>query len=252
MRLCALLLAALSLGSIAHAQSADERTVAREIVRRKGDAVVMVLATLKIRANVGGTEQTVDQQAQANGTILDSTGLTVLSLSTLQPDDVMARSLSARVRPDTRVDVSSEPSDIRMHLADGREIPARLVLRDQDLDLAFVKPIERPSPPLNWIDAPATRASLLDLLFVIQRTSESNGWSTAAAFGSVQLVVDKPRVYYQVALPTVGGNALGSPVFDATGKFVGVIVLRNAGSRGPSLTAVLPADDIRDVAKQAR
>jgi S1-C subfamily serine protease len=139
-----------------------------------------------------------------------------------------------------------------MHLADGREIRARLVLRDQDLDLAFVKPIEPPLPPLNWIDAPATRASLLDLLFVIQRTSEANGWSTAAAFGSVQLVVDKPRVYYQVAMPALGGNALGSPVFDATGRFVGVIVMRTSGSRGPSLTAVLPADDIRDVAKQAR
>ncbi len=204
-RTCALILAALSVGVLTYAQSADERTVAREVVKRKSDAVVMVLATLKIRANVGGTEQTVDQQAQANGTILDSTGLTVLSLSTLQPDDMMARSLSARVRPDTRVDVSSEPSDIRMHLADGREIPAKLILRDQDLDLAFVKPVEPPSPPLNWIDAPAAKASLLDLLFVIQRTSETNGWSTAAAFGSVQLVVDKPRVYYQVAMPTLGG-----------------------------------------------
>jgi S1-C subfamily serine protease len=252
MRLSALMLAALSLASLARAQSADERAVARDIVKRKGDAVVMVMATLKIRANVGGTEQTVDQQAQANGTILDSTGLTVLSLSTLQPDDMMTRSLSARVRPDTRVDVSSEPSDIRMHLADGREIPAKLILRDQDLDLAFVKPVQPPSPPLNWVDAPAARASLLDLLFVIQRTSESNGWSTAAAFGSVQLVLDKPRVYYQVAMPVLGGSALGSPVFDAAGRFVGIIVMRSSGSRGPSLTAVLPADDIRDVAKQAR
>ena len=126
------------------------------------------------------------------------------------------------------------------------------MLRDQDLDLAFVKPVQPPSPPLNWVDAPAAKASLLDLLFVIQRTSESNGWSTAAAFGSVQLVIDKPRVYYQVAMPMLGGSALGSPVFDAAGRFVGIIVMRSSGSRGPSLTAVLPADDIRDVAKQAR
>jgi hypothetical protein len=111
-----------------------------------------------------------------------------------------------------------------MHLADGREIPAKLILRDQDLDLAFVKPVQPPSPPLNWVDAPAARASLLDLLFVIQRTSESNGWSTAAAFGSVQLVLDKPRVYYQVAMPVLGGSALGSPVFDAAGRFVGVVM----------------------------
>ena len=233
-------------------QSAEEREVAREIVRKKSDAVVMILATLKIRANVGGQEQTIDQQAQANGTVLDASGLTVLSLSTLQPDDMMARSLSSRVRPDTRVDVTSEPSGIRMHLADGREIPARLILRDPDLDLAFVRPVDPPSPALAWIDAPSAKASLLDLLFVIQRTSETSGWTTAATFGTVQLVVDKPRVYYQVAMPPVGGSALGSPVFEATGKFVGVIVTRTSGSRGPASTAVLPAEDIREVARQAK
>jgi hypothetical protein len=64
-------------------------------------------------------------------------------------------------------------------------------------------------------------------------------------------VIDKPRLYYQIA--TIGGGAgLGSPVFDSTGRFVGVIVLRTSGSRGPSLTGVLPADEIRDVAKQAQ
>src|SRR5205085_11784117 len=66
MRLCALILAALSVGSAVRAQSTEERSLAREIVKKKSDAVVMIMATLKIRANVGGTEQTIDQQAQAN------------------------------------------------------------------------------------------------------------------------------------------------------------------------------------------
>jgi S1-C subfamily serine protease len=233
------------------AQSPEERTTARDVVRRKAEAVVMVMATLKIRANVGGQEQQVEQQAQANGTILDASGLTVLSLSTLQPDDMMARSLSARTRPGTRVDVISEPSNVRMRTGDGREIAARLVLRDEDLDLAFIKPIDPPSPAVTWVDGPAAKPSLLDLLFVIQRTTETSGFSTAATFGNVQLVVDKPRLYFQAAMAGNGASALGSPVFDASGRFVGVIVMRSTGSRGPSLTAILPADDIRDIAKQA-
>ncbi len=233
------------------AQSPEERATARDVVRKKAEAVVMVMATLKIRANVGGQEQQVEQQAQANGTILDAAGLTVLSLSTLQPDDMMARSLSARTRPGTRVDVISEPSNVRMRTGDGREIAARLVLRDEDLDLAFIKPIEPPSPAVTWIDAPAAKPSLLDLLFVIQRTTETSGFSTAATFGNVQLVIDKPRLYFQAAMAGIGASALGSPVFDAAGRFVGVIVMRSTGSRGPALTAILPADDIRDIAKQA-
>ena len=67
----------------------------------------------------------------------------------------------------------------------------------------------------------------------------------------MQLVIDKPRTYYQVAMPTVGGTGLGSPVFDLAGQFVGVIVMRNTGSRGSASPGVLPAEDIRDIAKQA-
>ena len=233
------------------AQSADERSAAREVVKKRGDAVVMVTATLKVRYNVGGREQTSDQQAQANGTVLDASGLTVLSLSTLQPDDLMARSLSARVSPDTKVDVTTEPSEIKMHMADGREVPAKLVLRDQDLDLAFIRPTQASSTPMTCVDAPTAKPSILDLLFVIQRTSEATGWTTAAAFGTVQLVIDKPQTYYQVAMPTVGGSGLGSPIFDPSGRFVGIILLRNTGGRGASASGILPADEIRDIAKQA-
>ena len=35
----------------------------------------MVLATIKLRINIGGREQSTDQATQANATILDSTGL---------------------------------------------------------------------------------------------------------------------------------------------------------------------------------
>jgi hypothetical protein len=233
------------------AQSIEERTAAKDIVNKKANAVVMVMATLKIRANVGGQEQTVEQQAQGNGTIIDAAGLTVLSLSTLQPDGAMARSISSRTRPGTRVDVMSEPSGIRMRLGDGREIPSKLVLRDEDLDLAFIKPSESPEAPVTWIDGATIKPSLLDLLFTIQRTTETSGYSTAATFGHVQLVVDKPRLYYQAVMFGGGASALGSPVFDGAGRFVGVTVMRNTGSRGPTLTAILPADEIREIAKQA-
>src|SRR5262245_32804755 len=82
------------------AQTPDERAVARDVVKKRADAVVMVTGTLKVRANIGGQEQTADQSAQGNATVLDATGLTVMSLSILQPDELMTRQISARVRPD--------------------------------------------------------------------------------------------------------------------------------------------------------
>jgi hypothetical protein len=53
-------------------------------------------------------------------------------------------------------------------------------------------------------------------------------------------------------MPGIGGGSLGSPVFDAAGRFVGLIVTRTSGSRGPTATGVLPAEDVREIAKQAK
>lgn len=242
---------ALGVAAPVRGQSPDERSAARDLVKKRGDAVVMVLATIKIRINIEGRDQMQDQAAQTNATVIDSSGLAVLSLSTLEPDDVMSRQLSQRFGGNAHVEVTSEPTDIRMHLADGRELPAKLVLKDADLDLAFVRPTEPLSAPLTFIDSPSGKASLLDLVFVVSRTSEATGWTTGASFGSVQLVIDKPRTYYLLAM--AGGAAgLGSPLFDTTGRFIGITVMRNPGIRGAApLSGVLPADDIREVAKQA-
>jgi S1-C subfamily serine protease len=244
---------AVSMSTLAGAQTVQDRAAARDVVKKRGDAVVMVLATIKIRASIGGTEQTVDQTAQANATILDPTGLTVLSLSSLQPDDVVTRNISRSVRPGTKVEVTSDPSEIRMHLADGRELPAKLVLRDEDLDLAFLRPTEPLAAPLACVDVPSATPSLMDLLMIVQRTSETTGWAASAAFGTVQLIIDKPQTYYQVPLLTAGGgNGLGSPLFDTAGMFVGVVLMRSTGTKGSGAIGVLPADAIRDVARQAK
>jgi hypothetical protein len=86
-------------------------------------------------------------------------------------------------------------------------------------------------------------------LTLVRRTGEPTGWAPAGAFATVELVIDKPRTYYQVVI--LGGGGPGCPLFDAAGHFVGVLVMRDTGTRGAGALGVLPADDIRDVAKQA-
>jgi S1-C subfamily serine protease len=230
-------------------QTAEERTAARAVVNGRAPAVVVVLATIKVRLNVSGREQTSDQTAQTNATILDPSGLAVMSLQQIQPDEAMTRMYSRQVPGGGRVEVTTEVADMRMHLADGRELPAKLVLRDEDLDLAFVRPTDPLSAPLPFVDATSARPQLLDALTLVRRTGEPTGWAPAGAFATVELVIDKPRTYYQVVI--LGGGGPGCPLFDAAGPFVGVVVMRDTGTRGAGALGVLPADDIRDVAKQA-
>jgi hypothetical protein len=244
---CALA-ALLATANAASGQSADERVAAREVVRKRSDAVVMVMATIKLHVTVNGTEQqATEQPAQTNATILDSSGLTVTSLSMLKPDESLERRIMSQTRPGTKAEVRSELIDLRMRLSDGREVPVRQVLTDTDLDLAFLRPVDPVTPALPAIDAPTFKPAVLDLLVSLQRAQESAGWQPAASFTSVQLVIDKPRTYYLVSTAT----PLGAPVFDPSGRFVGVTVLRATGTRGGGSAAVLPADDVRDVAKQA-
>jgi hypothetical protein len=227
-------------GSPAFGQSSDERAAAREIVARRSDAVVLVLATIKTRMNISGRESTRDQLVQANATVLDEGGLAVMALSMIEPGEIANRTMGAGA-------LSTEAADLRMRLASGEEVPAKIVLRDADLDLVFLTPTTPLPKPIPAVDAPAGVPAVLDLVITIQRSGETTGWRPIATFGYVQMTVDRPRTYHLLSTASV----LGSAVFDIRGRFVGIIV-RVGGARTAPIPVILPADDIREVAKQAK
>jgi hypothetical protein len=230
-------------GAGAAAQTPEERAVARDLLAKHSDAVVQVMATARIRLDMAGHEQSNDQTVEVNGVILDPNGLTVTSLSALHPEETMMR-MGARMGANAP-QISAELSDLRIRLADGREVPAQLVLRDADLDLAFVKPTEAQK---GWpaVTGNTAKPLVMDLVIGLRRMNEVNAWSPAASFSYVQLVIEKPRRYLSLS----GGTGIGSAIFDAKGQWVGVAVMRSQGGRLPSTISVITGDDIREVAKQ--
>jgi hypothetical protein len=224
------------------AQTADERAAARALVDKRSAAVVMVLATVKMRAPSGGRENARDVPVQVNATVIEPNGLSVLSLYALEPGSMTGRGRGG--------EVTSETADLRIRTVDERELPARVVLRDPDLDLVFIRPIDPPAVPMTAIDAPMSTPSLLDLVVIVQRTPETLGWKTFASFAYVQMVMEKPQPYYLVGPAAAAAGGLGFPIFDASGGFVGVMA-RIGGARTGGLAAVVPAEDVREIAKQA-
>lgn len=249
----------------AFGQTADERTAARDLLARRAAAVVTVRATVKMRGLPGpGGGDAMEDTIQVNAVVIDGSGLVVTALSQLDPSDMLKR-LIGGMAPGGPPDISVEQSNIRLRLDNGQEVPARIVLRDKDLDLVFLRPAAAPASPMVSVDMAAPgKVQAADLVLVLQRFGEMTGWKPGVSFGSVQAVVEKPRTLYVVAAPSVNGG-LGSAVFDTSGRFLGLMVMRSQSAGRPSffsmmsgtegaglLPVVLPVEEIAELAKQAK
>lgn len=242
----------------------DDRIAAREIVKRYQNAIVNVRVVLKMRMSMGGREmQSTDESVETVGTLIDTSGLTVLSLSSLNPGAMMSKIIGGMAGGQNRVDLGSEPTDLKIRFPDGREVAAKIVLRDEDLDLAFIRTVTKPDNPVVAIDlSDAARPALLDSVVVLSRLGRVGGWTPAAAFQTIGAIIEKPRTFYVIQNAAAGG--MGTPAFTPSGKVVGLLTMRSVQAGrvgmlsmmgGPEnlglLPVILPASDVLEIAKQA-
>jgi S1-C subfamily serine protease len=152
-----------------------------------------------------------------------------------------------------------EVTDIRLLLNDGTEIPSEIVLRDKDLDLAFIRPKTKPTAAMPAVDlSKSAPAQLLDQVVTLNRLNSAAGRAYAASVERISAIIQKPRTFY-IPDSSMTSTTLGSPAFALDGKVVGVFVMRAITSRGGSsrnyrdsmTTIILPAEDIYKAAKQA-
>jgi len=200
----------------------------RQVLAQHQDAVVTVRLVLKQVVSFGGrdapgTESTVE----VTGTVLDESGLTVISLSSTDPAGTFTKLFSAGggSTDEARMKVDSRLADVVILLPGGRELPAGVVLRDTDLDLAFVRPTRKPAKPLPFVplEAPAT-ARPMDEVVLVSRLGKVASRVPAVSASRIAARVDKPRPFYVLDEST--GSGLGVPVFNLDGDLLGILVLR--------------------------
>ena len=244
------------------AQAQDGRDAMRTVAKKWQDAVVNVRVSLKVRMSMGGREvQSMDDTVEAVATVIDPSGLTVMSLSSLDPGAMMSRLMGAASQGADKMSIVSEPTDVRIRLADGKELPATIVLRDQDLDLAFIRPTAKPAAALVAINlADAETPSILEDLVVLGRLARVGGWAPSASVYGVAAIMERPRTFFVLNGPA----GTGMPAFRANGKLAGLLTIRQidpgrmsmfgmmGGSDGAGVIAVvLPAADVLEIAAQA-
>jgi hypothetical protein len=219
----------------------------RAIFEKNKSAVLWVTAVLKVEMSGGGkTFPTREVNVQALGTVVDTSGLTVVSLSALDP----SAASDGQVVQGVKLTVSSEFDKVRINLPTGEEIPARVVMKDKDTDLAFVMPDadakEKPAKFDCLTFATTPKVQVLDELVCIGRENKALGQAPMASTSEVSAVVTTPRKF------VLGGRYVGGPVFLADGSLIGITVVHRAESGGNPSIVILPAEDVAAVAQQAK
>jgi S1-C subfamily serine protease len=222
----------------------------REIFTRNQHAVVTVQLVQKRSSR--GRQSEVKQDI--TGTVVDPSGLTVLALSACDPYELYRRML-----PDETSLAETEISDVKILLEDGTELPSEIVLRDKDLDLAFIRPKTKPASPMTAVDlSKSTQAQVLDQVITLNRLNPAASRAYAASFERITAVIQKPRTFY-IPDSAMTATGRGSPVFGLDGSMLGVVVMRAVvlpgGAQGDPregmVTVILPAADVLKGAKQA-
>jgi hypothetical protein len=237
------------------AEAQDVGARGREILDKWEKAVVGVRLTIKMRMSEEGKQfQEEESTREIRGTVVDPSGLAVCALSQADPTQMF----SGMMGEQEGYRWETETTAVKLRMADGKEIAAKIVLRDKDLDLAFVRPTEKQAAPLVAVDlAEATKVSVLDEVVVLLRLGEVANRVPAAALDRIAAVIQKPRLLYAPG-PIGQMSSLGCPVFTPEGKAVGLLVARMLPGAGAAsdedmgmMAVIMPAADVLEVAKQA-
>jgi len=230
----------------------DASTKGQEIFEKNQRAVVTVeMVTKTSYSKDGQTSAPTDSKYELTGTVVDPSGLTVLALSGCEPAEFYRR-----VMPEyAAYKAESQINNVKILLNDGNEMPAEIVLRDKDLDLAFIRPKTPPATPMPAVDlTKATSAKVLEQIITLNRLNNASGRTYSAAGERILAVIRKPRTFY-VHDPSNTGTALGSPAFALDGNILGVVVMRTGSSPGSNYrenaaSVIVPAEDILKASKQ--
>lgn len=220
----------------------------RLIAEKNAKAVVTIQLVLEQSASYGGQTEKNEQKMNATGTVIDPSGLVVTSLNNVDP-----RSMMRDAMEDSDFKMTIKVTDALIRLDDGTEIPMNIVVRDGDLNLAFLKPKEPVKTKLAYVNLKnGSTPLMLDNVLTMSRLGQVAGRSIAANYDEIMAVVKKPRKFYVLSF----GWAEGGPAFTTDGKTVGIVVPKGNFKGGyenyDMLTIIMPAETVMQAAAQAQ
>ena len=241
-------------GGMGLAQDVDLKAAAKAVADSAGAAVVPLKIVTSTQITYEGREWPREEnESEVLGTVLDETGLIVTSNTAANPAE-------SPFFFDAELKVDSQVKGTKLIRKDGTEVALKIVLRDKDLDLMFLRPEKKIDLPHVGLKKKGPELALGDHVITLSRLGAVGDRQPRVAVGRVQAVVDKPRRFY-VAGGGAGMALPGCPVFTAKGELVGIGIIRaisrkarggfirRAGSP-TTLPVVLPVADVLEDMEQ--
>jgi hypothetical protein len=233
---------------------------ARKILSENKDSVIQVRLVTKWKVIYMGREMVNrEQENEVTGVVLHPSGLTVVSRLAGNPMEMLSLFGMPGVSDSDETKFETSFGDIKLILPDGKELPAKVALQDQDLDLLFLRPekTDISFQPLSVKKAP--EPGLLDEVVTIGRLGNLLNRQLYVDLDRIASVIKKPRPYY---VTNRSGMGVGNPVFNLSGATLGIQMFRRPAkgqvsgmqsllSTGGFLTVVVPMEDIMATAAQA-
>ena len=249
------LLAALALALPATVPAANGplKEKAAAVATAHKDSVLFLSAVVSLEVTAGTMPtRKEEKKLEMLGTVLNKDGLIVAPLSALD----VATSVDGRTvntpQGAVKLQAKSEIKEVKIILPDGTEVAAKVVLKDADLDLAFLRP-ETAGTAFTPVDAAnAAPPALLDDVIILGRLGKDLNREPLVATSEIVAIIAKPRAFAKTP-----AQCLGMPVFNGDGKFVGIGINRfssksDTENQPSAASVILPAADLLESAGQVK
>jgi hypothetical protein len=242
-----------ALASRVSAVTDAEAATGRALLKQYADSIVSVevVATLKVTVNDHAMPPR-ENKAEENGTVISPTGLTVTVLSGIDPHETMAAMINAnRGLSSQKIELGeTEFKDVKLRLANNTEVPGVIVLKDPDLNLVFIAPLnDATAKPRTFsyvsLDK-STTGEILGNFYYVNRAPKNLQRVPMIRLTSVVGIVEKPRRMYLLSDLNPGVT-----VYDASGLVLGLAAPYLENGRPGGRIVVLTAADVADLATQA-
>lgn len=218
-------------------------SVARELTKSRGDAIVTLSVVMEMTMSMTGRpSQSKEQTVEVPGTIVSGEGWIVTSFSSIQPQ------LETPSIGGVEISVNNEIKEVRVIWANGEEGSAKIIYNDPERDVSIVQANDLPASlvTIDFASEEGQKPQVLDEVFLVSRQDESIDRALRVDTGRLSAIIDRPQQLFVTDLAEPG-----APVFRGNGEMLGMCCWKRSEGQVPAIV-VRPGAEILKVIEAAQ